>query len=292
MKQYTVIISGGTGFIGSNLINELILKKWHVHVIARNRTNTINLIKNFPSIDIHIHDGSTENLIFLFKKINADLLFHLATYYKAEHIIADVVPMLSSNVIFGTQLLEAMSNSKTRKLVNVGTTWQNFNDNSYNPVCLYAATKQAFEDIQQFYVESFNISSINLKLTDTFSFYDKRDKILNYILKSPANTTILMSEGNQIIDILHISDVISGLLISANLLLENKLSNKNNFSLKSNEQMPLKELVHKFIHINNLSINIKWGGKKYRNREVMTPFMPDPLLPTWIQKYSIFSVNF
>jgi hypothetical protein len=51
-----------------------------------------------------------------------------------------IIDLIQSNVLFGTQLLEAMGVNNTRNIVNTGTFWQHYNNEDYNPVCLYAAT--------------------------------------------------------------------------------------------------------------------------------------------------------
>jgi nucleoside-diphosphate-sugar epimerase len=55
-----------------------------------------------------------------------------------------------------------------RRLVNAGTTWQHYLGQVYDPVNLYAATKQAFEAILKFYTSTRDFQAITLELTDTY----------------------------------------------------------------------------------------------------------------------------
>ena len=69
---------------------------------------------------------------------------------------------MSSNITFGTQLVEAMVANGCYQFVNTGTSWQHYENDEYNPVNLYAATKQAFEDILRYYVETSALRVITL----------------------------------------------------------------------------------------------------------------------------------
>ena len=76
------------------------------------------------------------------------------TYYKPDIVhfhwiprLTDIKEMINSNIMFGTQILEAMVLHSVPYFVNTGTYWQHFDGKSYNPNSLYAATKQSFQDI-------------------------------------------------------------------------------------------------------------------------------------------------
>jgi CDP-3, 6-dideoxy-D-glycero-L-glycero-4-hexulose-4-reductase len=55
--------------------------------------------------------------------------------------------MITSNITFGTKLLEIASRTGVKTFINTSSAMQNYDNNSYSPTNLYAATKQAFEDI-------------------------------------------------------------------------------------------------------------------------------------------------
>lgn len=218
-----------------------------------------------------------------------EIVFHLASYFRAEHKPEDVEPMLYSNLIFSTQLIEAMSENGVKLLVNTGTTWQNYEDRPYSPVCLYAASKQAFEDMLQYYIEAREVAAITLKLSDTYGPQDLRPKLLNVLTKiAKDGQHLAMSPGEQLIDIVHIEDVIDAFLLAAERLLKGEVKDKECYAVRANEVLPLKELAENFLASRGLSADIGWGERPYRKREVMVPATIDPLLPGWQPMKSIF----
>ena len=72
--------------------------------------------------------------------------------------------LVQSNILFGAQLVKVLTLQGVTKLLNTGTPLQHFNNESHNPVCLYTATKQAFENIVKFYMEASDLKVI------TFSY--------------------------------------------------------------------------------------------------------------------------
>ena len=115
------------------------------------------------------YDGNASSLCDYFRSVKADVVFHLAAAVITNHTPDQVAVLVQSNIQFGTEILEAMKQSGIKLIVSTGSYWQNYNSDSYNPVDLYAATKEAFEKIVQYYVDAFDIRHINLtNFTSTY----------------------------------------------------------------------------------------------------------------------------
>jgi nucleoside-diphosphate-sugar epimerase len=164
----TALITGATGFVGAHLAQRLFTEGWDVHAIVRHNSDISPKWMKQPTLTVHEHDGSTRGMTAIVADAKPSVVFHLASLYLVQHQSSDLEPLVSSNILFGTQLLEAMVESKAYALVNTGTSWQHYENKPYNPVNLYAATKQAFLDIVQFYVEATPMKAITLKLFDTY----------------------------------------------------------------------------------------------------------------------------
>lgn len=59
------------------------------------------------------------------------------------------------------------------------------------------------------------------------------------------------------------------------------------FVVTNNEKMSLKELSRVFEEATNTRLNIKWGARPYREREVMHPYSNGIKVPNWNQKYTL-----
>lgn len=90
-----------------------------------------------------------------------------------------------------------------------------------------------------------------------------------------------MSPGEQIIDISHIDNVVNNFLLLTNHLQNNNsfIKNGDTFCVKADKRYTLKELAKKYEHDNQCKLNINWGGKPYREREVMIPWENGKTVP-------------
>lgn len=283
----TAFITGATGFVGSHLARRLVQENWRVHILIR-AGSVVPAATEFSQMIIHKHDGSTSSMISCMSLAEPDVVFHLSSLFLSQHKSHNVDALIQSNILLGSQLLEAMENIGVKLFVNTGTSWQHYNNEDYSPVCLYAATKQAFEAIVDYYVSACGIKAITLKLFDTYGSGDNRPKLFN-LLKKHADTgeVLEMSPGEQLLDVVHIDDVINAYLVAASRLLDGKVSAHENYAVTSRKLLSLKEIVAIFSNATKKIVNINWGAREYRFREVMIPWDRGCVIPGWHAKIDL-----
>ena len=276
------IVTGATGFVGSNLCKYLIKNEWEVSIITRPSSDYSNISSVLSSIDVFEYDGKIEKLIEYFNKKNVDVVFHLASLFISEHESNQIDGLVDSNIKFGLHILEAMKESKTKLLINTGTSWQHYHSDEYNPVDLYAATKQAFESLIKYYVEAEHMRVITLKLFDTYGESDTRPKLINLLHKfADENKELNMSTGEQVLDLVYIYDVVKA-YVKAYEYLNSSISIKyDEFGVGSKDPILLKNLINKFEFITGKRLNVIWGGRNYRKREVMKLWEKYETPPGW-----------
>ncbi len=274
-----VIVTGATGYTGSKLVKELLNKGIQVSIIAR-KTSKYDLLEEVKDkIEIFEYDMNLEEMIKFIKKTNADIVFHIAAMIVSEHNSQQVSGLIQSNILFPTHILEAMKEAEIKNIVNTGTYWQNYIDENYNPVNLYAATKEAFEKILEYYVEAEGFKAITLKLFDTYGEDDPRPKIMNLFKKiAQTGEGLDMSGGEQYLDLVHIDDVIKAYLKAAEMLEEETEIKHKKYFVSSGKQIKLKDLAKKYEEENNVKLNINWGKRPYRKREVMKPLRAENVI--------------
>lgn len=280
--QRIALVTGGTGFIGSNLIGGLISNGWAVHAIMRSNSELKSLANCADKITLHEHSGSTESLLNILAESKPDVVFHLASLFLSAHAAKDITPLIESNVLFATQLVEAMNENGVKNLVNTGTSWQHYENKDYSPVNLYSATKQAFEMILQYYVEAKSFKVITLKLFDTYGPNDPRPKLFN-LLERAAKThePLAMSPGEQLIDLVHVDDVVNAYLLAAERLLRGVVKQHENYGISSGHPIPLKDIVQLYADVTKQNIEVCWGARPYRDREVMQTWRSKDSVPFW-----------
>ena len=277
-----VLISGGAGFVGSHLIRACINQGWQVGVLYLPEAGLDQIVQFLPQINTFAVDQTTESVFSAVEKFKPDVVIHLASIFLAKHTSADIQRLIQSNITYGTQILDAMANFGVRYLVNTGTSWQHYESEPYNPVNLYAATKQAFEDIVDFYIQSGKMEAVTLKLFDTYGVGDPRPKLFNLLEKTIREGSRLeMSPGEQLIDIVHVDDVARAYVLAAKRLLAEQVDGHEKYAISSGNPLRLRDLAGMFEKISGKPLNIVWGGREYREREVMVPWNNGPSLPGW-----------
>lgn len=273
-----ILVTGATGFIGKKLVQEL-KKSYNIHILVRPETkwNELGIEHIFEFSD------NIDQLSGYLKENSITGIVHLASLFLSQHNSSDINNIILSNIYLGTALLEASKNADVQWFLNTGTYWQNYHSESeeYCPVNLYAASKQAFIDIAKYYTETSNLRFVTLKICDTYGKDDTRSKIMTLLKKvSETGETLAMSPGNQLLDILYIDDVISGFIQLIQLLNSNKIS-ENEYILGAENRYTLKEIALIFKKVSEKELNIEWGGRPYRTREVMVPWMKGRKVPGW-----------
>ena len=164
------IVTGGAGFIGSNLVEKLVSIGHEVTVLdnlSTGRSSNIENLNNkikFIECDISIK-GTWQN-----EFISTDFVFHLAA-------LADIVPSIqkpemyfNSNVIGTFNVLESAKNSKLKKFIYSASSscyglpdhFPTKEDASIKPEYPYALTKRLGEELIMHWSKLFNIPSISL----------------------------------------------------------------------------------------------------------------------------------
>ena len=285
--QHTALVTGATGFVGSHLVSKLLEASWQVAVVVRPGSDVQSLQAKNRAIIVHVHDGTTEGMLAIMGEARPTVVFHLASLFLSEHQTKDVVSLVQSNVLYGTQVVEAMARHGVRFLVNTGTSWQHYENREYSPVNLYAATKQAFEDVLQYYVEACGLRVITLSLFDTYGPDDPRPKLMNLLKRvASENLPLAMSPGGQCIDLVHVVDVVRAFMVAAERLLTGQVEEHERYTVSSGEVLQLRELVDRIEKMLGRELPITWGGVPYRRREVMVP-CSGPALIGWAHEITL-----
>lgn len=277
-----ILVTGATGFIGENFCRTVnSFGDFEIAVVVRNADK---LKKDLPVSHIFELNSSFDDLDLFVKEFQPCAIFHLASLFIANHKSTDIVPLIQSNIEFGTMLLEAATNAGVKYFINIGSSWQTVTPDSYDysPMDLYAATKQAFEDILLFYCNRSGMKSITLRLFDTYGEGDHRPKLLQLlanILKT--GETLAMSPGEQQIDLVHVTDVCHAMVMAFNKLRAGELASGSIYGIRSNHPIMLKELVGVIESVTGKKLKIIWGGRPYRPNEVMNTNKALPHLPGW-----------
>jgi nucleoside-diphosphate-sugar epimerase len=273
------LVTGASGYVGGSIARRLLARGDTVHAILRASSDAAALP---AGITLHRHDGSIGGMQAIVAAAAPEVTFHLASLFIAEHKPVEIAPMISANLAFGTMLADALTASGPALLVNAGTGWQHYGGADYDPVCLYAATKQAFEALLTFYVEARGLRAVTLKIFDTYGPDDPRPKLMSALIKAAkAGTPLDLTAGDQRMDFLHIDDAVAAFLAAAERLRAGKVAAMERYALSSGRKVSVKELAAIVEQAAGKKLATRWGARSYRRREVMEPWSGGAALPGW-----------
>ncbi|MHC1712839.1 MAG: NAD-dependent epimerase/dehydratase family protein [Solidesulfovibrio sp.] len=275
----TYLVTGASGYVGSRLVGRLVAKGHDVVVLYRDESRIAPLLTS-PSVVPLPVGASVAGYRKAIELYNVEGIFHLASkavYASGEFEIA---ALIEANVTLGVMLLEAMSTTSCRRFVNAGTYWQHYDGPEYNPICLYAATKQAFMDIVDYYAHWKGFRCITLKLTDIYGDQDPRPKVFTLLDKAArTGERLKMTEGRQLLSFLHVEDAIGALCEAARQTMA--MTPSHAVYTVGTPLISLRDAVAMYLEITGKSVVIEWGALPYRPTQIMTPWLGQPL-PNWM----------
>ena len=207
-----VLVTGGAGFIGTNLIKQLLKKD--VQVVSIDNYSTGNKLNEIPGVKYL--DIDIEKIIKI-READFDICFHLAAQSRVQPSFDNPQESVRVNIIGTTRVMEwALKNNV--KVIYAGSSSKH-HDPSDSP---YAMTKFLGEEICKLYKKSFNV---NVEITRFYNVYGPLEpldeKFGNVIgiwqVKAKKKIPLpIVGDGNQKRDFTHVLDIIDGLLKIAN----------------------------------------------------------------------------
>ena len=195
MGKTSILITGSSGFIGSNIIKSL--KSEDVFFTYRStdgsfkiKCNNNKKIEDFDDI----------------------VVLHLATYFSKKN--DDEKLIYEGNIAFGQKLLEKIEGFKIKKIIYTNTMFNFYKDDQIRDL-FYTKTKNEFSKLLLDFSDSKKIKYEEIFLDNTFGMFDKRKKIIPLIIESIyKNNENPIQNPNSFINTIYVEDVAQRLKIS------------------------------------------------------------------------------
>lgn len=283
------LVTGVTGFVGSHLARELLASGVEVHALVREGAHLERIPDLEERVVLHVDDGRDATMREIVGAARVEVAFHLATNFVAEHQSDDVDALVADNVAFPTRLVDALASTEA-VLVNVGTAWQHVDGASYRPKNLYAATKQAFEDIVRFYVLARHLGAVTVNLYDSYGPRDHRSKLLAALTGAlRTGEPLAMSSGEQLVDLVHVDDIVRALVLAADLARVDASSRDamRSFAVSSGRPLTVRELVELVGALAGRPVPVQWGARPDRAGDMVEHWDAGPPVPGWAPRIDL-----
>ena len=282
LKNKNILVTGGAGFVGSHLVEELIKRKTNVIVVdinfdKRSYLFTENLHKKSKVINLNICDY--KKLLALIKKYRIEFIFHLAAQSLVDVAYKDPKGTLDNNILSTVSVLEITRTNKNIKGVIVASSdkaYGKLGGRKYketDPLSgdhPYETSKSATDLISTTYYKTYKIPVVVTRFGNIYGEGDLNfSRIIPGIMKAVVRSQKLevRSNGKYVRDYLYVKDVVNGYL----LLAENIERVKGEaFNFGSNETLSVLEvikIVEKALHkkINYKILNIAKNEIPYQS---------------------------
>ena len=204
-----ILVTGGLGFIGSNLITKLLEKNYKVLNIdkvsyASNFYNTKDFSRNKNYKFIKCNLNNLKKLQQIINKYKPSGIFNVAAETHVDRSIDGPKNFIDSNIIGTFNLLEVIRNYKSKiKIVHISTDEvygdvlkgrSNEND-PYKPSSPYAASKASSDHLVYSYVKTFNIPAIITNCSNNFGPKQHPEKLIPKLIYNILNNKNLPIYG-------------------------------------------------------------------------------------------------
>jgi nucleoside-diphosphate-sugar epimerase len=212
MEIDEVLVTGGTGFIGSHLVERLIQNKIKVHVLVENKLDNLESIRGKISV---IKGDLSGDFSRYPKSIKA--IFHLAAYSSPQECIKN--PLLATKInINGTQhMLELARSLQVKKFILASSSYVYGNvkgfptkeDEQLQPTSPLGSTKASAELLAKSYFDCYEISAAVLRLFTVYGPRSKDDQFIPSLIRQIVSTgAIELRDPEPTRDFIYVEDVV------------------------------------------------------------------------------------
>jgi len=259
-----VLVTGGAGFIGSHLVDLLLLEGDEIAVLDDLSTGDLN---NLDQKKIKFFNGDIRDKKILLEALKGvDIVFHLAAVISVQESLDNPRKYFEINTIGTLNLLECAVESKASKIIYLNSASiyesnekEKTNESMpLNPLNPYAISKLDGEYLIKMFCKS---SGMNYCVLRVFNPYGNRQNengaISIFLNRALGNADInIFGDGKQIRDFIHVTDVARAACLC-------KSKGAGVYNVGRGEGISLKELIEKIVHItgSNSKIVYKEGQK-------------------------------
>ena len=232
-----ILILGGLGFIGTNLIEELINHGNYKIIIFEAENVDIKNPELLKQIEIYYGDfHNKEDYEKIFKENTIDIVFHLINTTNPSSSNEDMIFDIKSNLINTINLLNVMLNYKCKNLIYFSSGGTIYGDSKRKnkrkesdpkePICSYGIVKLAVEKYLYLYNKLYDLNYLILRISNPYGEYHnyKQQGLINVILRRVLNgePVEVWGDGTVVRDYIYVKDLVK-IIVD---LLEEKIQNE------------------------------------------------------------------
>lgn len=278
LSKYKFLITGGAGFIGSNIVEYLIkYKAGYVRVLDNLSNGYFENIKDFIDLpNFEFIEGDIRDISVCRKAVEGmDYVSHQAALGSVPRSIADPITSNEVNINGFLNILEASKNSKSLKRLVYAASSSTYGDsnelpkiegNEGNPLSPYAVTKLVNELYADVFSRVYKFHTIGLRYFNVFG--PKQNPNNPYAAVIPIfcksfiqnNSPIINGDGNTSRDFTFIENVVQANIRS--MLFEKKINNSDVFNVACGDEITLNKVIEHLQEITGNKLNPIYNNER------------------------------
>ncbi len=229
-KNARILVTGGAGFIGNNLVRKLLAQQVANIVIMDNQSSGMAVfLPDDPRITfVGMDIDKMDKLNFVINQHEFDYVFHLAAHFANQNSVDHPFSDIQTNIVGTVSLLEILKFHKSlKKFVYASSscvygTAEQMNEQAYiyPSETPYSINKFTAELYTQYYAHLFHVPTVSIRIFNTYGPYEMagkyRNVIPNFIEKAlNGEDLIITGTGKETRDFTFVEDLIDLMLTAA-----------------------------------------------------------------------------
>lgn len=264
-----IVVIGVGGFLGSHLVAHFRAKGQAVHSLSYRPDRHEIFLQEFRNI---LGDAPPEAVI------------HAGGSQNTRDDPASLAELVMSNAVLPAAIASLLrDHAPDCPLITYGSSWQTGETGDAEPFNAYAASKTAAEAFLGHFALD-GVRSATLRLYDTYGPGDRRSKVVNLVADAIVRRADLaMSSGGQVIELVHVRDVLVATDVTLALLREGRPGRHLVYSVRSGEPVTILQVVAIMLRLAGIEEAgfIRPGVYPYRARERFALFPGTHGPPGW-----------
>ncbi|MCY6356046.1 NAD-dependent epimerase/dehydratase family protein [Clostridium sp. ZS2-4] len=263
-----IIVTGGAGFIGSNIVDRLVKLNHKVAIIdnlSTGKEENINNKAKFYKVDIR----NNKKVLEVFDEFKPEVCIHHAAQIDIQKSIKNPKFDADVNIIGTINVLEACRINKVKKIIYASSAAVYGNPkylpiderHKTNPISYYGISKRTPEYYIKAFSEFYGIKFTILRYANVYgirqAFKGEGGVIaifLNKIIKK--ETPVIYGDGEQTRDFIYVKDI-----VNANIAALTK-GNNETINISTNNKISINELVKHIMSISKRDFNHIYASKR------------------------------
>jgi nucleoside-diphosphate-sugar epimerase len=259
-----VLITGASGFLGSNFTRRCLNEGFETHVLLRKTSNKWRIMDVLPELHKHEIDlCNCKKLAGLLEKIEPNVILHLAADGTFPTVQKDVDRVIATNFIGSVNLLRATDNVNYSSFINFGSSSEYgvknlpmVESDIPEPMSVYGATKASSTLLFQTWAKINSKPIVTVRPFSVYGYFEEPMRLIpSTIWHCLHNKDLELGTGAKSMDFIFVEDVIEACM----RLIDAPGLGGEIINLGTGEGHTVREVVDRIVSMTNSNIKLQWG---------------------------------